>query len=84
MLHYSMSQPVAVVVTGFDRMPILEQALKVIRDCKLQCSCRSKNGRRMLADLTADRGRDRADFEKYKVSHHFDGTVQHPEWLTEA
>jgi hypothetical protein len=31
MLHYSMSQPVAVVVTGCDRMPILQQALDAVR-----------------------------------------------------
>ena len=34
MLHYSMSLPVSVVITGIDRMEILDQALEAARTFK--------------------------------------------------
>jgi len=79
MLHYSMSQPVAVVITGCDRMPILEQALQAVR------SYQPMTAEQQAAILarSAAVARDGAT-EKYKTSHHFDGTVQNPRWLTEA
>jgi len=77
MLHYSMSQPVAVVITGCDRMPILEQALQAVRSYQPMSAERQKALLSQSAAL-AQGGKT----ERYKVSTHFDGTVQHPNWLT--
>jgi aryl-alcohol dehydrogenase-like predicted oxidoreductase len=77
MLHYSMSQPVAVVITGCDKMPILEQALAAVRSyvpmpADQQAALLAKSAALAQGGQT----------ERYKVSTHFDGTTQHPQWLT--
>ena len=33
-LHYSLTQPVSVVITGIDSMPVLEQALTAVKTFK--------------------------------------------------
>jgi aryl-alcohol dehydrogenase-like predicted oxidoreductase len=79
MLHYSMSQPVAVVITGCDRMPILEQALQAVR------SYQPMTAEQQAAILARSQTLAQSgSTEKYKTSHHFDGTVQNPHWLTET
>jgi predicted aldo/keto reductase-like oxidoreductase len=75
-LHYAMSLPVSVVITGIDSMPILEQAVNAAR------SFRPLTGPQVSALLArtealAQGGRH----ELYKTSHHFDSTVEHPEFL---
>jgi len=79
MLHYSMSQPVAVVITGIDRMPILEQALEAVRTYQPM----SDERQQALLARSAQLAHGGAT-ERYKVSTHFDGTVQNPQWLTQA
>ena len=79
MLHYSMSQPVAVVITGIDRMPILEQALEAVRTYTPMTEAQQQ----ALLARSAAKARGGAT-EHYKISTHFDGTTQHPNWLTEA
>ena len=75
-LHYAMSLPTSVVITGCDSLPILDQALQAARSFKplseLQVSA-------LLAKtaLAAQAGK----FELYKTSHHFDGTFANPQWL---
>ncbi len=78
MLHYGMSQPVAVVITGCDKMPILQQALAAVRSYQPM----SAADQQALLARTAALG-DSGRTEKYKISHHFDGTVQHPGYLTQ-
>jgi predicted aldo/keto reductase-like oxidoreductase len=76
MLHYSMSLPTTLQVLGIDNINVLRQSLDAVKT---------------YAPLTAEQ---RADIlgrslkvasdgatERYKVSHHFDGTIQHPHWL---
>jgi predicted aldo/keto reductase-like oxidoreductase len=76
MLHYSMSLPTALQVLGIDNIHVLRQSLEAVRT---------------YAPLTAEQraailakslkvASDGAT-ERYKVSTHFDGTVQHPHWL---
>jgi aryl-alcohol dehydrogenase-like predicted oxidoreductase len=75
-LRYTLSLPVSVVITGIDSLARLEQALSVARGYQLPAE---KDVQALLA-RTAQAAKDGA-FEKYKTTHHFDGTVQHPEWL---
>ena len=79
MLHYSMSLPVAVVITGCDRMPILQQALRAVRTYAPMPADRQAA---LLAQAAA-KARD-GSTERYKVSTHFDSTTQHPNYLTQA
>jgi len=75
-LHYAMTLPTTVVITGCDALPVLEQALHAARSFR-------PLGEAAVAALlgrTAQAGRDGA-YELYKTTHHFDGTYQHPEWL---
>ena len=75
-LHYSLSQPVSVVITGIDKPEILTQALNAARTFKP-----------FTADQTATflaRTRDAAmtgKFEPFKTSGIFDGTANNPKWL---
>ncbi len=79
MLHYSMSQPVAVVVTGCDRIPILQQALEAARTYQPMTG----DQQQALLARSADAARG-GKTERYKISTHFDGTVQHPGYLTQV
>jgi predicted aldo/keto reductase-like oxidoreductase len=75
-LHYAMSLPTSVVITGCDSMRILEQALEAAR------SFRPLGADEMeaLRARTARAARD-GRFEPYKTTDKHDGTEQHPEWL---
>ena len=79
LLHYGMSQPVALVITGCDKMPILQQALEAARSYQPM----SAADQQALLARTASIGAS-GKTEKYKVSHHFDTTVQHPGYLTQT
>ena len=75
-LHYAMNLPTSVVITGCDSLKILQQALDAAR------SFRPIDKQEMAALLTKTAKAARAgEFEKYKTSHHFDGTYQNPQWL---
>ncbi|WP_263381179.1 aldo/keto reductase [Granulicella arctica] len=75
-LHYGLTQPVSVVITGIDRMDILDQALEAARTFKpmSQTEVASLLGRTKVA---ASEGK----FELFKTTSHFDGTAQNPKWL---
>jgi aryl-alcohol dehydrogenase-like predicted oxidoreductase len=75
-LRYSLSLPTSVVITGMDAEDRVQQALRVARGFKPYTE---KEVSALLARTAlAARG---GHYERYKVSHHFDGTHQHPEWL---
>jgi hypothetical protein len=75
-LHYGLTQPVSVVITGIDRMDILDQAIEAARTFKpmTQTQVASLLDRTKLA---ASEGK----FELFKTTSHFDGTAQNPKWL---
>ena len=75
-LHYAMNLPTSVVITGCDSAPILEQALDAAR------SFRPLNKEQVATMLakTANAAQS-GQYERYKTSHHFDGTYQNPQWL---
>jgi len=75
-LRYDLSLPVSLVITGIDSRELLDQALSVGRESKIL----SEKEISAILARTAEAAKS-GSVEKYKTSHHFDGTVQHPEWL---
>jgi predicted aldo/keto reductase-like oxidoreductase len=75
-LTYALSLPTSVVITGCDSMEIVNQALTVGRNFK------PMTGDEMTALLAkTSAAAQNGEFERYKISTHFDGTVQNPQWL---
>ncbi len=75
-LHYAMSLPTSVVITGCDSLKILDQALEAARTFR-------PLGEKEMAELrekTAAAG-SQGKFEPFKTSHDFDGTYFNPQWL---
>jgi aryl-alcohol dehydrogenase-like predicted oxidoreductase len=75
-LHYGLTQPVSVVITGIDSPTILEQALTATRTFKPLTDAQ-------IATIL-DRTRDAAlsgKYELFKTTNHFDGTAHRPESL---
>jgi aryl-alcohol dehydrogenase-like predicted oxidoreductase len=75
-LHYAMSLPVSVTITGCDSMAVLEQALKVAKGFKPY----EPNEITALLARTAPVA-EKGQFELYKTSQRFDATATHPQWL---
>lgn len=75
-LHYALSLPASVVITGVETMARLDAALDALR------SFRPLDEQEMNA-LRAKTARDgsRGAFELFKTSSVYDGTAQHPEQL---
>ena len=75
-LRYALSLPTSVVITGMDSLDRVDQAIEVARSFQPYSE---KEMEALLARtaMSAKAG----EYEKYKTSHHFDGTWQHPEWL---
>jgi predicted aldo/keto reductase-like oxidoreductase len=75
-LHYAMNLPTSVVITGCDSTQILEQALNAAR------TFRPMNPAEVVAVLAKTSKAARSgDFEQYKTTTQFDGTVKNPQWL---
>jgi predicted aldo/keto reductase-like oxidoreductase len=75
-LHYSMTLPTSVVITGIDNLQVLDQAIEAARTFQPMTK----------EEVTALLGRTRdaaakGQFELYKISQHFDGTARNPQWL---
>ena len=75
-LHYAMNLPTSVVITGCDSMDILHQALEAARTFKPMSSTEIAS----LLGKTAPAAKQ-GEFERYKISHDFDGTFHNPQWL---
>jgi aryl-alcohol dehydrogenase-like predicted oxidoreductase len=75
-LHYGLTQPVSVVITGIDSTQVLDQALEAARTFKPldQAQISSLLARTATA---ASEGK----FELFKTTSHYDGTAQNPKWL---
>ena len=75
-LHYAMNLPTSVVITGCDSLQILQQALQAARTFQPMDSSQ-------VAALLAKTAKaaEAGQFELYKTTHHFDGTVANPQWL---
>jgi predicted aldo/keto reductase-like oxidoreductase len=77
-LHYALNLPTSVVITGIDRMDILDQALEAVRTFR-------PLGEKALQELLARTAQAaaRGEFEPFKTTSIFDSTASHPEWLGE-
>jgi len=74
-LHYAMNLPTSVVITGCDSLPILQQALQAAR------SFQPMNSSSCCASRKTAKAAEAGQFELYKTTHQFDGTVANPQWL---
>jgi uncharacterized protein len=75
-LHYSLTQPVSVVITGIDSQTTLDQALQAVRTFKPLTASQVSS----LLARTKDAASE-GKFELFKTSQHFDGTAANPKWL---
>ncbi|MHB1004201.1 MAG: aldo/keto reductase [Chloroflexota bacterium] len=75
-LHYALSLPTSVVITGCETVERVEQALEAVRTFQPL----SRPEIDALLARTAEAARD-GHWEQSKTTHNFDGTIQHPEWL---
>ena len=75
-LHYAMSLPTSVVITGCETLEQVEQALGAGRTFQEF----DEKRRQELLTKTADPSQN-GEFELYKTSRRFDGTYENPQWL---
>ena len=75
-LHYGLTQPVSVIITGIDNMQILDQSFEATRTFKPMTAAEIQS---LLArtETAASEGK----FELFKTTSHYDGTAQNPKWL---
>jgi hypothetical protein len=78
-LHYALSLPTSVVITGCDAPQILQQALRAGATWKPMTETERKH---LLARTAAVAARGK--LEQYKTTQGFDGTAQNPWWLEGA
>jgi predicted aldo/keto reductase-like oxidoreductase len=79
MLHYSLSLPVSVVITGIDEMPILDQAINAAKTFKPMSEAQIVE----LLSRTAEAA-STGKYELFKTTPRFDGTAQNPKWLGDS
>ncbi len=77
-LHYSLTLPTSVVITGIDKPEILEQAFTAAKTFKplTQTQITTILDKTKSAAMTGK-------FEKFKTDNKFDGTAINPKWLGE-
>jgi aryl-alcohol dehydrogenase-like predicted oxidoreductase len=75
-LHYALSLPTSVVITGIDSMEILDQALAAVESFHPL----SNDERDALLKRTREAAAT-GRFEPFKTSSIFDGTAENPQWL---
>jgi uncharacterized protein len=75
-LHYAMSLPASVVITGIDKPEVLDQAIEAAKTFKPM-------NREPMAQLLAKTKEVvvAGKYELFKPSSHFDSTAKHPDWL---
>jgi uncharacterized protein len=75
-LHYGLTQPVSVIITGIDSPQILDQAVEAARTFK-------PLDQTQIAALLARTANAASEgkFEPFKTTPHFDGTAANPKWL---
>jgi aryl-alcohol dehydrogenase-like predicted oxidoreductase len=77
-LHFALSQPTSVVITGCESLDRLNQALEAVRTFKAMGE----------AEMTALLAKTKAaatsgQYELFKTTNMFDGTAHNPKWLGE-
>jgi aryl-alcohol dehydrogenase-like predicted oxidoreductase len=77
-LHYALSLPTSVVITGIDTMEILDQAFEAVESFH-PLSDEERDALLARTRVAAATGR----FEPFKTTSIFDGTAENPQWLGE-
>src|SRR5882762_9318762 len=75
-LHYAMSLPTSVVITGCDSVTLVEQAVNAAKSFKPLSETQVAT---LLAKTKA--AAQNGEFEGYKMTTDFDGTAHNPQWL---
>jgi predicted aldo/keto reductase-like oxidoreductase len=75
-LHYGLTQPVSVVITGIDNPQVLDQAFEAVRTFKPMTEAEINSLLARTASAAAD-----GKFELFKTTPHYDGTAANPKWL---
>ena len=79
LLQYPMNLPISIQITGIDGMDILRQDLEAVRTFTQWSPEKQADILARTAEIAAT-----GHTEKYKTTHHFDGTFHNPQWLTET
>ncbi len=75
-LHYAMSMPTSVVITGIDKMEYLDQACRAVK------SFHPMNQQEIEALVAKTKAAAfEGKYELFKTSAHFDSTAKNPQWL---
>src|SRR5690606_10539550 len=77
-LRYALSLPTSVVITGIDKLALLDQAVDVATGFTPMSEAEKQEVLARSADFAAT-----GAFELFKTSSIFDATAKHPEWLRE-
>jgi predicted aldo/keto reductase-like oxidoreductase len=75
-LHYAMSLPTSVVITGCDSVALVQQAVTAAKSFKPLSDTQVS----ALLAKTRDAAQN-GEFEGYKTTTNFDGTAHNPQWL---
>ena len=75
-LHYALSLPTSVVITGIDSMKILDQAFEAARTFKPLTRLQTTALLARTSSAAAN-----GEYELFKTTSHFDSTAQNPNWL---
>ena len=75
-LHYGLTQPVSVIITGIDSTQVLDQAFEATRTFKPLDQTQISS----LLARTASAASE-GKFELFKTTSHYDGTAANPKWL---
>ncbi len=75
-LHYALSLPTSVVITGIDKPKILDQAFEAVRT--FEPMSRAQMSKLLAKSKPAAMA---GKFELFKTSSHFDSTAKNPDWL---
>ena len=77
-LQYVLRLPVSVVITGIDRLELIDQAVRAVESY----GALTDDDVRSILSKTEPMAR-RGQFEPFKTTSIFDGTAQNPEWMGE-
>jgi predicted aldo/keto reductase-like oxidoreductase len=75
-LHFAMNLPTSVVITGCESLANVQQALDAARSFKLFTAAETA----AMLPRTEQAARN-GQFEGYKTTNNFDGTIHNPQWL---
>jgi predicted aldo/keto reductase-like oxidoreductase len=75
-LHYAMSMPASVVITGMDSMKLLDQAIDAVKTFQPLDTAALQT----LLARTADAAKH-GSYERFKIDNPYDGTAHNPQWL---